>query len=49
MNRRSRAPQNGINNPILGHIDTVAFSLVLALVIVGWLMIYSVGYEELQG
>ncbi|MCB0568423.1 MAG: rod shape-determining protein RodA [Phaeodactylibacter sp.] len=49
MSRRSRVQQNGINNPILGHIDMVAFSLILALVVVGWLMIFSVGFEELRG
>lgn len=48
MSRRSRAQQNGISNPILGHIDMVAFSLILALVVVGWLMVFSVGYGELD-
>jgi rod shape determining protein RodA len=31
------------------NIDWITFSLYLALVMLGWLMIYSVGYEEGQG
>lgn len=48
MRRRRALRQEGAS-PILGHIDLVAFCLFLALVIVGWLMVFSVGYEELRG
>ena len=43
-----RALRREGNSPILGHIDLVTFSLFLALVIVGWLMVFSVGYEEFR-
>ncbi|MCB0587160.1 MAG: rod shape-determining protein RodA [Phaeodactylibacter sp.] len=46
--RRRRASRREGNSPILGHIDLVAFSLFLALVIVGWLMVFSVGFEEFR-
>jgi rod shape determining protein RodA len=36
------------NNPILGRIDWVTFCLFLALTVVGWLMIFSVGFEEFK-
>ncbi|MCB0577789.1 MAG: rod shape-determining protein RodA [Phaeodactylibacter sp.] len=36
------------NTPILGHIDYVTFSLFLALTVVGWLMVFSVGFEEFR-
>ena len=43
-----RALRREGDSPILGHIDLVTFSLFLALVIVGWLMVFSVGYEEFR-
>jgi len=43
-----RALRHDGSSPILGHIDLVAFCLFLALIIVGWLMIFSVGYEEFR-
>jgi rod shape determining protein RodA len=45
-NRINRRQQAG--SEILGRIDPVAFSLLLSLVVVGWLMVFSVGYEELR-
>jgi rod shape determining protein RodA len=34
--------------PIFGQIDGIAFSLFIALAVIGWLMIFSVGYEEFK-
>ena len=45
---KKRALRREGESPILGHIDKVTFSLFLALVIVGWLMVFSVGYEEFR-
>lgn len=44
-----RASQRDGGSPILGHIDLVTFSLFLALAGVGWLMVFSVGFEEFRG
>ncbi|HMQ46637.1 MAG TPA: rod shape-determining protein RodA [Saprospiraceae bacterium] len=45
----SRKPwQNGSSSHVLERIDRVTFGLFLALVIIGWLMIYSVSYEEVK-
>ncbi len=46
--RRRKRRQRGEESPILGHIDWVSFCLFLALTGVGWLMIFSVGYEEFR-
>jgi rod shape determining protein RodA len=48
MSKRNGFQYNSASSPILGHIDMVAFSLFLALVVVGWLMVFSVGYEEIK-
>ncbi|MCG8327842.1 MAG: rod shape-determining protein RodA [Chitinophagales bacterium] len=45
---RSRSLQRGDNSTILRKIDWIAFSLCLALTVVGLLMIFSVGYEEFR-
>ena len=45
---RRRVTRGEKGSPILGHIDVVAFCLFLALVIVGWLMVFSVGFEEFR-
>lgn len=46
MNRKPW--QNGYSSDVLVRIDRVTFGLFLALVIIGWLMVYSVSYEELK-
>ena len=43
--RNSRGGNSGI---ILGQIDWITFCLFLALTVVGWLMVFSVGYEEFK-
>lgn len=46
--RRRRALRREGASPILGHIDLITFSLFLALAVVGWLMVFSVGFEEFR-
>jgi rod shape determining protein RodA len=49
MNRTARRTSRSIDNSqILKRIDWQSFSLFISLVIIGWLMVFSVNYEEFQ-
>jgi len=49
MSRRSRRARRRItNSQILRRIDWQAFSLFISLMVVGWLMVLSVNYEEYE-
>jgi len=45
---RRRISGRGYTPPILGQIDGITFSLFIGLTVIGWLMIFSVGYEDFK-
>lgn len=46
--RRRRPSQAAAGSAMLGRIDWMTFCLFLGLAVIGWMMIFSVGYEEFR-